>query len=155
MFSVAFYLENLCCFCRCEAKQKKTIFCEVFKEEISGKFCDNLGFLLLMVRILELETCIDEGHTKQVNSFYESYSQSKLFLLQVFNEYPTFVISSHNFYRDILTMSTAFLTAIAVILCILFRLLNVNSQPLKPVLWCIDETFLDCIFKIAPVLREP
>lgn len=52
-------------------------------------------------------------------------------------------------------MSTAFLTAIAVILCILFRILNVNSQPLKPSVWGLDETFLDCIYKIAPLLREP
>ncbi|XP_037959898.1 abhydrolase domain-containing protein 2 [Teleopsis dalmanni] len=52
-------------------------------------------------------------------------------------------------------MSTAFLTAIAVIFCILFRILNVNSQPLRPSVWCLDPQFLDCIFKIAPVLREP
>jgi len=52
-------------------------------------------------------------------------------------------------------MSTAFLTAIAVIMCILFRILNVNSQPLKPNVWCLDEQFLECIYKIAPILREP
>lgn len=52
-------------------------------------------------------------------------------------------------------MSTAFLTAVAVILCVLFRLLNVNSTPLKPQLWCTDVSFMDCIFKIAPMLREP
>ncbi|XP_075152721.1 abhydrolase domain-containing protein 2 isoform X2 [Haematobia irritans] len=52
-------------------------------------------------------------------------------------------------------MSTAFLTAIAVILCILFRILNVNSQPLKPSVWCLDQQFLDCLYKIAPVLKEP
>lgn len=52
-------------------------------------------------------------------------------------------------------MSTAFLTVIAVIFCILFRILNVNSQPLKPNLWCLDESFLNCIYKIAPLLRDP
>lgn len=52
-------------------------------------------------------------------------------------------------------MSTAFLTAIAVILCILFRILNVNSQALKPALWCMDTAFMDCIYKIAPLLRDP
>lgn len=52
-------------------------------------------------------------------------------------------------------MSTAFLTAIAVILCILFRILNVNSQPLKPSVWCLDQQFLDTLYKIAPVLKEP
>lgn len=110
---------------------------------------------MVKTRIIELETCKTEPSQTQVNYFYDSFSQSKLFLLQVFNEYPTFVISSQNFYRDVLTMSTAFLTAVAVILCILFRILNVNSQPLKPVIWCLDTSFLDCIFKIAPVLREP
>ncbi|EDW04316.1 GH13900 [Drosophila grimshawi] len=52
-------------------------------------------------------------------------------------------------------MSTAFLTLVAVIVCILFRILNVHSQPLKPSVWCLDEQFLDCLYKIAPVLREP
>ncbi|XP_034128968.1 abhydrolase domain-containing protein 2 isoform X1 [Drosophila guanche] len=52
-------------------------------------------------------------------------------------------------------MSTAFLTLFAVIVCILFRILNVHSQPLKPSVWCLDEQFLDCLYKIAPVLREP
>lgn len=52
-------------------------------------------------------------------------------------------------------MSTAFLTAVAVILCILFRILNVNSQALKPALWCMDAAFMDCIYKIAPLLRDP
>lgn len=51
-------------------------------------------------------------------------------------------------------MSTALLAAIAVILCILFRILNVNSQPQKPSIWCCDNKFLDTILKIAPVLNE-
>lgn len=52
-------------------------------------------------------------------------------------------------------MSVAFLGIIALILCILFRILNVNSQPLRPLLYCQDEAFLDCIYKIAPFLRDP
>ena len=52
-------------------------------------------------------------------------------------------------------MSTALLAAVAVILCILFRILNVNSQPQKPALYCKDLSFLDTILKIAPLLQEP
>ncbi|XP_071441660.1 abhydrolase domain-containing protein 2 [Hetaerina americana] len=52
-------------------------------------------------------------------------------------------------------MSTALLAVIAVILCVLFRILNVNSQPLKPSVYCKDLNFLDTILKIAPVLQEP
>ena len=52
-------------------------------------------------------------------------------------------------------MSTALLAAVAVILCILFRILNVNSQPQKPALYCKDLNFLETILKIAPLLHEP
>lgn len=53
-------------------------------------------------------------------------------------------------------MSTAFLAIVALFLCILFRLLNVNSQPLKPKIYSVaDSSFLDCVYKIAPILREP
>ncbi|XP_046403066.1 abhydrolase domain-containing protein 2 [Ischnura elegans] len=52
-------------------------------------------------------------------------------------------------------MSTALLAVIAVILCILFRILNVNSQPLKPSVYCKDLNFLETILKIAPILQEP
>ncbi|XP_008554769.1 abhydrolase domain-containing protein 2 [Microplitis demolitor] len=52
-------------------------------------------------------------------------------------------------------MSTALLAVIAVILCILFRILNVNSAPKKPVLVCQDTVFLSTILKIAPVIGEP
>ncbi|XP_063229980.1 abhydrolase domain-containing protein 2 [Bacillus rossius redtenbacheri] len=52
-------------------------------------------------------------------------------------------------------MSTALLAAIAVILCILFRILNVNSQSQKPLLFCKDSSFLETILKIAPLLQEP
>uniref|UniRef100_U5EYZ0 Putative conserved secreted protein n=1 Tax=Corethrella appendiculata TaxID=1370023 RepID=U5EYZ0_9DIPT len=51
-------------------------------------------------------------------------------------------------------MSPAFLAIIAVILCILFRILNVNSQPMKPALEYMDKQFLDCIHKIAPLIEE-
>uniref|UniRef100_A0A6M2E0Q7 Putative monoacylglycerol lipase abhd2 n=1 Tax=Xenopsylla cheopis TaxID=163159 RepID=A0A6M2E0Q7_XENCH len=52
-------------------------------------------------------------------------------------------------------MSPALLAVIAVILCILFRILNVNTTPGTPRIWCKDETFLEAIYKIAPLLREP
>ncbi|CAH0550174.1 unnamed protein product [Brassicogethes aeneus] len=52
-------------------------------------------------------------------------------------------------------MSTALLAAFAVILCILFRILNVNSQPQKPSIWCGDYKFMDTILKISPLLNEP
>ncbi|CAG9829128.1 unnamed protein product [Diabrotica balteata] len=51
-------------------------------------------------------------------------------------------------------MSTVLLAAVAVIICILFRILNVNSEPHKPSVWCGDNKFLDNIQKIAPVLNE-
>ncbi|KAG5896442.1 hypothetical protein JTB14_022521 [Gonioctena quinquepunctata] len=51
-------------------------------------------------------------------------------------------------------MSAAVLAAVAVVLCILFRLLNVNSQPQTPSIWCSDNKFLDNLMKIAPVLNE-
>ena len=57
--------------------------------------------------------------------------------------------------RTVDVMSTALLAAVAVILCILFRILNVNSQPQKPVLYCKDLNFLETILKIAPLLHEP
>lgn len=55
---------------------------------------------------------------------------------------------------DFAAMSTAILAAIAVILCILFRILNVNSQPQIPNIWCKDEGFLEMILKISPMVRE-
>ncbi|XP_033207476.1 abhydrolase domain-containing protein 2 [Belonocnema kinseyi] len=51
-------------------------------------------------------------------------------------------------------MSTALLALFAVILCILFRILNVNSAPQKPALVCKDQTFLATVLKIAPVITE-
>lgn len=52
-------------------------------------------------------------------------------------------------------MSTALLAVFAVILCILFRILNVNSAPQKPLVICQDQSFLTTILKIAPVITEP
>ncbi|XP_066599278.1 abhydrolase domain-containing protein 2 [Prorops nasuta] len=52
-------------------------------------------------------------------------------------------------------MSTALLAFFAVILCILFRILNVNSAPHKPNLVCQDQHFLTTVLKIAPVIVEP
>lgn len=66
-----------------------------------------------------------------------------------------FFVATTDPHSELTTMSTAFLTVVAVIMCILFRILNVNSEALKPALWCVDTTFLDCIYKIAPLLRDP
>uniref|UniRef100_A0A182P4M7 Uncharacterized protein n=1 Tax=Anopheles epiroticus TaxID=199890 RepID=A0A182P4M7_9DIPT len=52
-------------------------------------------------------------------------------------------------------MSPAFLAVIAVILCILFRILNVSSTPQIPSIVCKDGQFMECFNKIAPMLREP
>lgn len=52
-------------------------------------------------------------------------------------------------------MSTALLAVVAVILCVLFRMLNVHSQPQKPVICCGDVNFLDTVKKIAPLILEP
>ncbi|KOC65565.1 Abhydrolase domain-containing protein 2 [Habropoda laboriosa] len=52
-------------------------------------------------------------------------------------------------------MSTALLALVAVILCILFRILNVNSAPRKPLILCQDQSFLSTVLKIAPVIAEP
>ncbi|XP_075152720.1 abhydrolase domain-containing protein 2 isoform X1 [Haematobia irritans] len=88
-------------------------------------------------------------------SLYDRLPESQ-FIREVFAQFP-FInpYDRQHLVQSLLTMSTAFLTAIAVILCILFRILNVNSQPLKPSVWCLDQQFLDCLYKIAPVLKEP
>jgi len=52
-------------------------------------------------------------------------------------------------------MSTAALAVIAVIICIIFRILNVHSQPQTPNLCSNDKDFLEVIRKIAPILHEP
>lgn len=57
--------------------------------------------------------------------------------------------------RPAAVMSTALLAFVAVVLCVLFRLLNVNSQPQKPTVLCGDGKFLDTILKIATLISEP
>lgn len=52
-------------------------------------------------------------------------------------------------------MSTVLLAVVAVILCILFRILNVNSQPQKPVIFGRDRSFIENILFISPFLSEP
>ncbi|KAG5666442.1 hypothetical protein PVAND_014470 [Polypedilum vanderplanki] len=46
-------------------------------------------------------------------------------------------------------MSTTFLAVVAIIFIILFRILNVNSNPQKPKLFFCDETFKERIMKIC------
>lgn len=52
-------------------------------------------------------------------------------------------------------MSTALLAFVAVILCILFRMLNVHSSPQLPSIWCEDQNFLETVMRISPILNEP
>lgn len=47
------------------------------------------------------------------------------------------------------------LAVVAVVLCLLFRVLNVNSQPQKPVIVCQDISFLETIFKLSPIFNDP
>ncbi|CAO1330045.1 unnamed protein product [Diamesa serratosioi] len=51
-------------------------------------------------------------------------------------------------------MSTTFLAIFAIILCVLFRLLNVNAVAHCPKIFCLDEKFNLCISKICPELKE-
>ncbi|XP_070496963.1 abhydrolase domain-containing protein 2 [Chironomus tepperi] len=46
-------------------------------------------------------------------------------------------------------MSTTFLACLAIIFIVIFKLLNVNSSPQKPKLYCKDELFKDRIMKIC------
>ncbi|CAH1731804.1 abhydrolase domain-containing protein 2 [Aphis gossypii] len=52
-------------------------------------------------------------------------------------------------------MSVAVLTAIAVFIIVVFRILNVSSQPQKPSFYCRDKQFLNRVLKFAPQLEEP
>ncbi|KAI8427599.1 hypothetical protein MSG28_002092 [Choristoneura fumiferana] len=52
-------------------------------------------------------------------------------------------------------MSTVLLAVVAVILCVLFRILNVNSQPQKPVIYGRDRNFIENILFVSPFLHEP
>ncbi|KAI9584117.1 hypothetical protein GQX74_010452 [Glossina fuscipes] len=95
------------------------------------------------------------GQLLQCSNLYEHLLQSQQNFAQLFAEFPCIAFDRQYLVYIVTNMSTAFLTAIAVILCILFRILNVNSQPLKPSVWCLDQQFLDTLYKIAPVLKEP
>jgi abhydrolase domain-containing protein 2 len=46
-------------------------------------------------------------------------------------------------------MSSAVLAVVAVILCILFRILNVHSSAAIPKIYCSDLNFKECIEKIC------
>jgi abhydrolase domain-containing protein 2 len=47
------------------------------------------------------------------------------------------------------------LIVVAVILCVLFKLLNVNNSPERSIFYCSNANFLDQILKHAPLLNEP
>ena len=44
---------------------------------------------------------------------------------------------------------------VAIVLCILFKLLNVNNSPERSIFYCENKKFLDQILKHAPSLSEP
>ena len=44
---------------------------------------------------------------------------------------------------------------VAVILCILFKILNVNNSPEKSLFYCSNQSFLDQFLKKAPDLAKP
>jgi len=47
------------------------------------------------------------------------------------------------------------LALVAVILCILFKILNVNNSPEKSIFYCANQNFLEEFLKRAPALAEP
>ena len=47
------------------------------------------------------------------------------------------------------------LVIVAVILYILFKILNVNNSPEKSIFYCSNQNFLDEFLKRAPELAEP
>lgn len=47
------------------------------------------------------------------------------------------------------------LALVAVILCVLFKLLNVNNVPQRSLFYCANSKFLEEILKNAPSLAEP
>ena len=44
---------------------------------------------------------------------------------------------------------------VAVILCILFKVLNVNNTPAKSIFFCANKKFQEDVLKHAPSLAEP
>jgi abhydrolase domain-containing protein 2 len=52
-------------------------------------------------------------------------------------------------------MSVAVLAAVAIFFILVFRMLNVSSQPQKPLFFCKDKQFLNRVLKFAPQLEEP
>ena len=47
------------------------------------------------------------------------------------------------------------LLLVAICLCILFKILNVNNSPEKSMFYCSNQKFLDEFLKKAPELAEP
>ena len=47
------------------------------------------------------------------------------------------------------------LVLVAIILCILFKILNVNNSPEKSLFYCSNQKFLEEFLKRAPELTEP
>ena len=47
------------------------------------------------------------------------------------------------------------LIVVAIILCFLFKLLNVNNSPERSLFYAKDASFLDQILKHTPILSAP
>jgi len=50
-------------------------------------------------------------------------------------------------------MTVLALALVAVLLCLFLKLLNVNSRPQKPILYCKDENLLTTVLKLTPSLE--
>ena len=47
------------------------------------------------------------------------------------------------------------LVIVAIILCFLFKLLNVNNTPERSIFYCENKKFLEQLLKSAPSLNTP
>jgi len=52
-------------------------------------------------------------------------------------------------------MEMYFLIMVAILLCFIFKILNVNNSPEKSLFYCSSQTFLDEFLKKAPELTQP
>lgn len=52
-------------------------------------------------------------------------------------------------------MAAALLAVVAVLLCLIFKLLNLTSQPQKPRVYAKDAGFIAALLKMSPLLEKP
>lgn len=109
---------------------------------VAMQSCQNIGLEKTFYM-----TIFDRSYTKAFRAYFEPS-------VYRCGTNAVFVLES-GLGRSVAIMSTALLAVIAVIICILFRILNVNSQPQRPSVWCFDRNFLDTILRISPLIEEP